>query len=318
MKKGKILLIISLISIIFLTEKTQALTLTSEVTKSGDGFFTLTNASDYTSAYSGYWKRVYDNTNVQSFDFNFSSALNTSDSDYVGFLFQYNQPLGTEVQETNHGRYCTKWHLTEWTSRNNGEFGTMDTYTCQTYSTYDSGTDTYIEQQSVESANFYFRVYYENDGGWNSCFLNDTELVCPTSRKKIEKLQVQVLFKAQHATSFNFAVQRGWNKYKSTTQEMIEKQTETNNTLQQDHTYNNNASQSTTTQENQMNSFEQEEDTLRNSLNLDIEDSEITINPNASNFIWETINRLRQMSGKIVLLFTSVLSLGIMKMILGR
>lgn len=96
------------------------------------------------------------------------------------------------------------------------------------------------------------------------------------------------------------------------------KQDVTNDILSQDHTYNNNASQDTTNQENQMNNFEQQEDTLRNSLNLDIENSEITINPIASSFIWDVVNRLRAMSGKIVLLFTSVLSLGIMKMILGR
>ena len=84
------------------------------------------------------------------------------------------------------------------------------------------------------------------------------------------------------------------------------------------HEYNNNASKDTTEQENEINNYEQQEDSLRNSLNLDIEDSEITINPNANNFIWETINKLRGMSSKIVLLFTSVLSLGLMKMILGR
>lgn len=93
---------------------------------------------------------------------------------------------------------------------------------------------------------------------------------------------------------------------------------ETNNILNQDHTYNNNPSQSTTTEQNTMNNFEQQEDALRNSLNLNIEDAEITINPMASNFIWDVVNRLRGMSGKIVLLFTSILSLGIMKMILGR
>ncbi len=90
------------------------------------------------------------------------------------------------------------------------------------------------------------------------------------------------------------------------------------NEISKDHEYNNNPSQDTTNQENEINNYEQQEDSLRNSLNLDIEDSEITINPNANNFIWETIDKLRGMSSKIVLLFTSVLSLGLMKMILGR
>lgn len=93
---------------------------------------------------------------------------------------------------------------------------------------------------------------------------------------------------------------------------------EVNNTLNQNHEYNNNASQSTENEKQQIDNYETQEDQLRNGLNLDIENSEITINPNANNFIWETINKLRGMSGKIVLLFTSVLSLGLIKMILGR
>lgn len=91
-----------------------------------------------------------------------------------------------------------------------------------------------------------------------------------------------------------------------------------NNTLNQDHQYNNNASESTENEKQEMENYEQQEDTLRNGLDLSIEESEITINPEANTFIWNIVDRLRGMSGKIVLLFTSVLSLGIMKMILGR
>lgn len=91
-----------------------------------------------------------------------------------------------------------------------------------------------------------------------------------------------------------------------------------NDTLNQNHEYNNNASESTENEKQEMENYEQEEDTLRNGLDLSIEESEITINPEANTFIWNIVDRLRGMSGKIVLLFTSVLSLGIMKMILGR
>lgn len=91
-----------------------------------------------------------------------------------------------------------------------------------------------------------------------------------------------------------------------------------NETLNQNHEYNNNASESTENEKQQIENYEQEEDSLRNGLDLTIEESEITINPEANTFIWNIVDRLRGMSGKIVLLFTSVLSLGIMKMILGR
>lgn len=91
-----------------------------------------------------------------------------------------------------------------------------------------------------------------------------------------------------------------------------------NDTLKKDHNYNNDASVNTEEDKNKFDNYEQQEESLRNGLNLDIENSQITIDPNANSFIWETINKLRSMSPKIVLLFTSVLSLGLMKMILGR
>lgn len=102
------------------------------------------------------------------------------------------------------------------------------------------------------------------------------------------------------------------------TDEMIKEQEKTNEILSKDHNYNTNPSQNTENEKQEMENYEQEEDNLRNGLDLSIEESEITINPNANNFIWETINKLRGMSSKIVLLFTSVLSLGLIKMILGR
>ena len=91
-----------------------------------------------------------------------------------------------------------------------------------------------------------------------------------------------------------------------------------NDTLNQDHNYNTNPSESTQDQENQINDYETQEDTLRKGLNLEIGNSEITIKPEANTFIWNVVDRLRGMSGKVVLLFTSVLSLGLIKMVLGR
>ena len=102
------------------------------------------------------------------------------------------------------------------------------------------------------------------------------------------------------------------------TDEIIKEQEKTNEILSKDHNYNTNPSESTENEKQQMENYEQEEDSLRNGLDLSIEESEITIKPEANTFIWEVVNKLRGMSSKIVLLFTSVLSLGIMKMILGR
>lgn len=99
---------------------------------------------------------------------------------------------------------------------------------------------------------------------------------------------------------------------------VVEAVDKVNDTLNQDHSYNTDPSESTQQEEQEINDYENQEDNLRNGLNLEIENSEITINPEANTFIWDVIDKLRGMSGKIVLLITSVLSLGLIKIVLGR
>lgn len=55
--------------------------------------------------------------------------------------------------------------------------------------------------------------------------------------------------------------------------------------------------------------------------NIDLsatEDLNITINPQASKFIWDIVEQLRGINDKIIMLITSILGLGIIKMILNR
>lgn len=68
-----------------------------------------------------------------------------------------------------------------------------------------------------------------------------------------------------------------------------------------------------------INNYEQAESDLMESLDFSaVDDLDITINADTSSFIWQIVERLRQISSKIVLLFTSVLGLGLIKMILNR
>ena len=91
-----------------------------------------------------------------------------------------------------------------------------------------------------------------------------------------------------------------------------------NDTLDQDHTYNNNASENINGQDEIDDLSDAEEDLLNDLDFSGAEDLDITINPQASSFIWEIVNQLRQMNEAIILLITSILGLGIIKMILNR
>ena len=246
---------------------------------------------------------------------------NYSNITYIEIPFLFSQPLGKEdvkldsdklTMTDNKSVYCKEWQV-----NNDGN------YECIIYQNNISSGNVkdheYIyKQYALDQFSFYIQLVYSDDT-WNTCTLNSSSnIVCNVNGKVPKQLYFYINFKTSDTTTFLMAISRGFRLYSSATQEQINAINNVNETLKENHEYNNNASKDTTEQENEINNYEKQEDSLRNSLNLDIEDSEITINPNANNFIWETINKLRGMSSKIVLLFTSVLSLGLMKMILGR
>lgn len=90
------------------------------------------------------------------------------------------------------------------------------------------------------------------------------------------------------------------------------------NIINQDHTYNNNPSENIQGQ-NEIDNMTNAEDNLMNSLDFSgANDINVSINPNSSNFIWKTINRLREINPAIITLITSISGIGIFKLILNR
>ena len=66
--------------------------------------------------------------------------------------------------------------------------------------------------------------------------------------------------------------------------------------------------------------MEQKEQEILNYLNAEPPDNliDITINPTTATFIWDIINRISLSNSYITLLFTSILSLGVIKLVLNR
>lgn len=85
-----------------------------------------------------------------------------------------------------------------------------------------------------------------------------------------------------------------------------------------DYDYNDTPSEELEGKEEIDNLKNKEEELLENLDFSGAEDIEITIEPESASFIWQIVDSLRSMSGKIVLLITSILGLGIIKMILNR
>ena len=84
-----------------------------------------------------------------------------------------------------------------------------------------------------------------------------------------------------------------------------------------DHTYNNNATD-TPSNQSDINNVLSQQNTLSSSIDLDSSILDVTLNTDATTWIWGVVDNLRTINGKITLLFTTILSLAVIKMILNR
>lgn len=170
---------------------------------------------------------------------------------------------------------------------------------------------------------------FTSQNGWNkntSGYYRNIFSFSPTvDHSASEYLYIYVRFIPGYLTTLRpsllnkLSVARGTDAIiKDQTNQIIEGQEELKDILEGEHDYNNNPSEEINGREDIDNYTEKEEE-LFSSLDFEgIGDNEITINGETSNFIWRIIERIREMSGKIILLMNSILGLGIIKMILNR
>lgn len=111
------------------------------------------------------------------------------------------------------------------------------------------------------------------------------------------------------STNFNYIYDDGVStQIKEQTQDILEANT----------TYNND-SEDITNQTQDFQDYEEEEQNILDSLDFSgIENITIGGSTNARTFIWDIVDRIRSMSNYIVLLMTSVLGMGLIKMVLNR
>lgn len=249
---------------------------------------------------------------------NIDTNINTTDRPYVNhidYLFETNLRAGQSYTITFVQSYNPK---TDVVARPDGISYRLEGST----TTNDSG----LSANNISS----FKCFLTNDTN-NNVKVNVTCNVVPLNNVKKIWISQTHNYCGTYIKGFNTyflevnqnsatedAINRQTEIIKDGQDKIIKGQEKTNEILSKDHKYDTNPSESTENEKKEMEKYEKEEDSLRNGLNLSIEESEITINPEANTFIWNVVDKLRGMSSKIVLLFTSVLSLGIMKMVLGR
>ena len=301
MKKGMIILLI--ISLVILSGLIKVNATTVNVTEAKFNLYTAITRDNCNSATSYGYKKI-------------DTAINITEKPYISrihYLFSANLQANQSYTLTFVQGY-------------NPKASALQTINTLIYRLEGGTTDSNLSANNISS----FKCFATNDKN-NPYKINITCNFVPlTDIKKIwiEQLHPNCGTSADYFNTYTVKINANSSTEQSINNQteviidksdkIINEQQETNEIISQDHNYNTNPSQSTENEKQQMENYEQQEDTLRNGLDLNIEESEITINPQANTFIWNIVDKLRGMSGKIVLLFTSVLSLGIMKMILGR
>lgn len=183
-------------------------------------------------------------------------------------------------------------------------------------------------------ASFSLRIYDANDN-WVSCKMTSNNMnaqvwECPITLDMNHKLnRVQFGYMLESPTSgwslstvlnnFRIGISRGINVYKTVNDDITNAiQNSTNEIINQNATYTDDPYEEVNgTQE--VNDYNNLENEIMSSLNFDVnETQQITFNPQASLWIWNIAERLRGINPAIVLLMTSMLGIGVIKMVLNR
>lgn len=207
---------------------------------------------------------------------------------------------------------CNKPSISDYNYKiGNTNFATPSSFNADILALNDSALSTSpgISSLGYSSCRLYSGLYVPNTTGNNWISIQFTSNHTQTSKFAIVSVDIENL--GIYTNTIKQIIESSNGNVKQAVDRV-------NDTLNQNHNYNTDPSKSTQEEENKINDYENQEDSLREGLNLEIENSEITIDPETNTFIWNIINRLREMNGQIVLLFTSVLSIGLIKIILGR
>lgn len=324
MKKGITIILITLTVLLVGLTKIKASTygyIYSDNVKYGFG-----NDNWYNPTYgNGYWS--FDDSNNSSqelYYFKFNQVTLPNNANSINVNIRFNVTSWKDQQITSNSPFtCTVNSHTEWLNiddtsspmQDDYEFQ-IDDFVCQSYNTT---TKTY-------NNDFGLSLYYVSNSGitdYYPCYAvsyagNVYNFSCPIQSNNISGYRIVLNANSDLDYTISMANLSVYNT--DTTQAIIENQNQnTQAIIEQNATYEDTPNKDLTNETQEMNDFENAEQGLINSLdfNMTIMDG-ITINPNASAYIWQIVERLRQINPAIILLMTSILGMGIIKLVLNR
>lgn len=317
MKKGIIILTIAIGLLILLSDEVKAVSLTTPVIKDGEFTLHISNDSQFTSESEGYSTTITSADNIQQVNWYWSEPYdNTTNKEFFSFVFLMSEALDTTSTSSLEGRRCLTWTCNQYCA-SGACAGMCEKYQCTQYGTWTEGSTTTYYNNDSPNMGISFKVVYTN-GQQELCTIDGNNVYCPIYNRQVNRISLNINFKNASTTNFKININRRMTFWKS----MNIEQAITNQTqeiINQNATYSDTPSKDLTNETQELEDYEQAEQNLINSLDLNMSVMDgITINPNASAYIWQIVDRLRQINPAIILLMTSILGMGIIKMVLNR
>lgn len=323
--KKYIIIAITIIVLILTCEKVKADTLLTGYDRVMYKESALTNAYSLNNPY--YYKDLTSvatlNASYRTTDFHFSPiSVGALKKGYITIPFYVSVPYVTkvynEVIETSQYYDCAHYICV---SQSNG---VCTDYQCSYASynqSYNIGERIVIEPQ----INIYAYIVYDT-GYTDICTIDQNEnyIKCNiTSLQNVSTInrltiQTKVYYNGELTPTYYIGVGKKISGWLGDTQQIINNQEQIKDTLTQDHTYNNNASEQLDGGQDLNDMTTQQENILDSIDTSSISSNTVYSDTNANTFIWNIVERLRGMSNYIVLLMTSILGIGIIKMVLNR
>lgn len=183
----------------------------------------------------------------------------------------------------------------------------------------EAGQD-YNDIQIVKS---YFEITLVTTGTWQKCELQNNLIVCPLE-KNVTASEIRVFLNYPITWSYaDYEIEFHINNYVTTwktgTNAVIDNQNQNYNDFKNQNATYTDEINTDMNGANETIQYSQNEEQLLDSLDMNTSVlDDININASASAFIWDIVEGVRGMNPAIITLMTSILGLGIAKMILNR
>lgn len=314
MKKGIIILTITIGLLILLSDEVKADSLYTNIYNTWYSDQAHNNILPTNDEFQ-YYEPTANYSGIGTLTYYGRSFTKSGDYDYVQIPYLITGRFWTTASTFSDREIVCKWEQLQ---------DAIGNYYYEPYDCTYYGTGNYSSPVDID---FTFTAsLYNSNGNQSACEVKNGFINCqlePNVGYDMLVIRYSQSGASTSSTPIRMNIGRVNGLYKTANSQIIENQESIINNqqqiLEQNATYENTPDQDLTNETQEIEQYHQAEENLINSLDLNMSVMDgISINPNASSYIWSIVERLRMINPAIILLMTSILGMGIIKMVLNR